>query len=206
MDPAFIEDDRRQHLARVDPATGKLVRVLDGRRETTDFDSGPKNRVVVLDSTVDQPAELHAVEGGKTRRLTHQNDAWLADVRLAAVEESSVTSQGRYADRRLSGQATGLRLRTPLSDGPAHPRRAGRSVREYLHADVADSRRARLRRGGRESARQLRTRREVREGDLRRLGQQGRGGRARRRRRRRREGRRRSRRGSASVAGATAAS
>ena len=90
---ALIEDDRNQHLARVDPATGKLVRVLDGRRETTEFDSGPKNRLVVLDSTVDQPAELQAVEGGKTRRLTHHNDTWLAGVRLAAVEESSVTSR-----------------------------------------------------------------------------------------------------------------
>ena len=64
---ALIEDDRNQHLARVDPATGKLDRVLDGRRETTAFDSGPKNRIVVLDSTVDQPAE--AVRGrGRARR------------------------------------------------------------------------------------------------------------------------------------------
>jgi dipeptidyl aminopeptidase/acylaminoacyl peptidase len=97
---AFIEDDRNQHLARVDPASGKLERLLDGRRETSEFDSGPRNRLVAVDSTVDRPGELMAVEGNRTRRLTRHNDAWLDGVRLAPVEEVSVTSRD---GTRISG-------------------------------------------------------------------------------------------------------
>ncbi len=39
-----------------------------------------------------QPAEVYAVEGGKLRQLSHQNDAWLAQVKLGAVEEISFKS------------------------------------------------------------------------------------------------------------------
>lgn len=89
----FIEDDRNQHLARLDPGTGRLQRLLEGRRETTAFDVGVKNRIVILDSTVDRPDELFAIERGKARRLTKHNDAWLDSVRLGAVEEISVASK-----------------------------------------------------------------------------------------------------------------
>jgi dipeptidyl aminopeptidase/acylaminoacyl peptidase len=90
---AFIEDDRNQHLARVDAASGRLERLFEGRRETVEYDVGPKNRIAILDSTVDRPAEIFALEGGKPRQLTHHNDAWLATLTLAPVEEISVKSK-----------------------------------------------------------------------------------------------------------------
>ncbi|HKE96427.1 MAG TPA: S9 family peptidase [Povalibacter sp.] len=96
----FIEDDRNQQLARINPATGKLDRILEGRRESTAFDIGTKNRVALLDSTVDRPDEVLAVEGGKSRQLTHHNDAWLSTVRLAPVTEISATSKD---GTRISG-------------------------------------------------------------------------------------------------------
>jgi dipeptidyl aminopeptidase/acylaminoacyl peptidase len=89
----FIEDDRNQHLIRIDPNGGKLERLLEGRRETTGFDLGPKNRIVVLDSTVDRPDEILALEGRKVRQLTHHNDEWLASVRVAPVEEITAKSK-----------------------------------------------------------------------------------------------------------------
>jgi dipeptidyl aminopeptidase/acylaminoacyl peptidase len=90
---AFIEDDRNQHLVRIDAENGRPARILEGRRETTAFDVGPGNRIVVLDSTVDRPEELFAVEGRKVRPLTHHNDEWLAGVRVAPVEEISAVSK-----------------------------------------------------------------------------------------------------------------
>ena len=52
----LLEDDGNQHLVRIDAANGKLQTLLAGRRETNGFDVGAKNRIVLLDSTVDRPA------------------------------------------------------------------------------------------------------------------------------------------------------
>lgn len=90
---AFLEDDRNQHLVRLDPASGRLDRLLDGRRETTDFDLGPKNRIAILDSTADRPDEVFALESGKVRALTSHNDTWLKSVTLARTEEITVQSK-----------------------------------------------------------------------------------------------------------------
>lgn len=90
---AFIEDDRNQHLTRLDAATGRLERLMQGRRETTAYDVGAKQRIVIIDSTVDRPDEVFAVEGGQRRQLTHLNDDWLGRVKLAKVDEITVSSQ-----------------------------------------------------------------------------------------------------------------
>ena len=37
--------------------------------------------------------EVFAVEGGNLRPLSHQNDAWLADVQLAPVEDTVLHSK-----------------------------------------------------------------------------------------------------------------
>lgn len=97
---AFIEDDRNQHLVRLNASTGKMEHLQQGRRETSEFDVGAKNRIAIVDSTVDRPTEVFALEGGKTRQLTHHNDAWLASVKVAPVEEISVSSKD---GTRISG-------------------------------------------------------------------------------------------------------
>lgn len=89
----LLEDNLNQHLARFNIGSGKMDRLLTGRRETLAFDIGSRNRIVVLDSTVDKPEELYAVENGKHRPLTRQNDEWLSRRRLASVEEASFTSK-----------------------------------------------------------------------------------------------------------------
>jgi dipeptidyl aminopeptidase/acylaminoacyl peptidase len=90
---ALIEDDRNQHLARFDVASGRLQLLNDGRRETTAFDIGPKGRAVVVDSTPESPDEIYALERGKARPLSKQNDAWLAGIEQGALEEITVTSR-----------------------------------------------------------------------------------------------------------------
>lgn len=89
---ALVEDDRNQHLSKVTVASGKVERVLDGRRETTAFDVGKNNRIVLLESTVDAPDEVFALDGRKARQLSNQNEPWLSTVKLGAVEEISVAS------------------------------------------------------------------------------------------------------------------
>jgi dipeptidyl aminopeptidase/acylaminoacyl peptidase len=90
---AMIEEDRNQHLARFDVASGRVQRLLEGRRETTAFEVGPKNAVAVLDSTPGMPEEVYVLERGKLRALTHQNEQWLSQVQLGTLNEISVRSK-----------------------------------------------------------------------------------------------------------------
>jgi len=89
----LLEDDRVYHLARV-PATGGLVeRLVEGRRAITDLAAGPRDMIAVAASSMSSPTEIYAVEGGGLRPITRQNAAWLAEVRLAPVEEISFRSK-----------------------------------------------------------------------------------------------------------------
>ena len=89
----LLEDDRNQQLVSVGIDTGKLRSLTEGRREVLDYDLGRDGRSVLLQSTVDRPAEVFALEGGKLRPLSKQNDDWLATRRIAPVSEISVTSR-----------------------------------------------------------------------------------------------------------------
>jgi dipeptidyl aminopeptidase/acylaminoacyl peptidase len=90
---ALIEDDRNQHLARFEVASGRMQVLLDGRRETTAFELGPRHGVAILDSTPGVPDEVYVLESGKVRALSHQNDELLMQLQLAPLEEISVHSR-----------------------------------------------------------------------------------------------------------------
>jgi dipeptidyl aminopeptidase/acylaminoacyl peptidase len=96
----LVEDDRNQHLARLNVASGKIERIVEGRRETSEFDLGKSSRIAVIDSTVQSPDALYAVDGRKLRGLTHLNDEWLNSVKLGAVDEISFSSKD---GTRISG-------------------------------------------------------------------------------------------------------
>jgi dipeptidyl aminopeptidase/acylaminoacyl peptidase len=89
----LLEDDRVTHLARVPASGGPVERLVEGRQVVSDFSVGPQGKVAVLASTPAQPAEIFAVEGGRLRKITGQNDKWLAEVRLGAVEEIGFRSK-----------------------------------------------------------------------------------------------------------------
>jgi dipeptidyl aminopeptidase/acylaminoacyl peptidase len=89
----LLEDDRVYHLARVPVGGGPVERLVSGARAISDLSQGRDGRVAVLSSTTAQPDEIAAVENGRLRRLTRQNDGWLSSVRLAPVEEISVRSK-----------------------------------------------------------------------------------------------------------------
>jgi dipeptidyl aminopeptidase/acylaminoacyl peptidase len=89
----LLEDDRVTHLARVPASGGAVERLVEGRWVVSDFSVGPQGKIAVLASTPAQPAEIFAVEGGRLRKITDQNDKWLAEIRLAPVEEIGFKSK-----------------------------------------------------------------------------------------------------------------
>jgi dipeptidyl aminopeptidase/acylaminoacyl peptidase len=89
----LLEDDRVTDVASVPSGGGRIQQLTRGRGLVSDLSVGPGGKVAVLASTPTVPAEVFAVEGGELRRLSRQNDDWLAGVRLAPVEEISFKSR-----------------------------------------------------------------------------------------------------------------
>jgi len=83
----LLTDDRAQHLASVEARGGAVRRLLDGRRVVNAYDMLPSGRVVTRDGTSMTMAELHALENGAQRALTHVNDSIMNVLQLGAVED-----------------------------------------------------------------------------------------------------------------------
>ena len=89
----LIEDDRAQHLARIPAAGGAVERLIGGRVVVTALSVAPDGKMAVQLGSPQQPDEIFAVEPGEARRVSHQNDAWLSELRLGAVDETSFASK-----------------------------------------------------------------------------------------------------------------
>jgi dipeptidyl aminopeptidase/acylaminoacyl peptidase len=90
---ALVENDRNVHFSRFNVANGRVETLLDGRRNTTAFELGAKGRVAVLDSTPGMPDEVFALDRGKLRPLSRQNDQWLSRVELGTLDEITFSSR-----------------------------------------------------------------------------------------------------------------
>ncbi len=82
----LLEDDRTVQLARVPASGGAVERLVSGARVVSAFTTGRDGKLAVLASTPLAPPEVFAVDGTTLRPLSHQNDAWLSQVKLGAVE------------------------------------------------------------------------------------------------------------------------
>jgi dipeptidyl aminopeptidase/acylaminoacyl peptidase len=89
----LLEDDRVTSVSRVPATDGSVQPVTKGRRFVSDFSMSRDGKIAVLASTPGEPAEVFAVEGDGLRGLSRQNDAWLAGVKLAPVQEISFKSK-----------------------------------------------------------------------------------------------------------------
>jgi dipeptidyl aminopeptidase/acylaminoacyl peptidase len=88
-----VVDDRAEYLARVPAAGGPIQKMTNGRRVVANPSAGSGDGAfAVLASTATEVPEIHAFENGKLRRLSHQNDEWLANVILGTTEDFSSTS------------------------------------------------------------------------------------------------------------------
>jgi dipeptidyl aminopeptidase/acylaminoacyl peptidase len=89
-----VVDDRAQYLARVPAAGGRVEKLIDGRRVVNNPSAGSDGAFAVLASTATELPEVHALEGGKLRRLTKHNP-WLQDVLLGTTEDfTSISKDG----------------------------------------------------------------------------------------------------------------
>jgi dipeptidyl aminopeptidase/acylaminoacyl peptidase len=80
-------DDRARHIGKIAVAGGAVQKLVDGRRVIGSMSTTSDGKMAVLEGTATQPSEVFAVENGVLRQLSHQNDAWLADVQLATTED-----------------------------------------------------------------------------------------------------------------------
>jgi len=90
---ALIEEDGIQPLARIAVANGEITRLTPGRITVDDFSMNRSGDVALTLGESDQPFEVFALSGGELRRLSHVNDAMLAQVRLGKVEYAKARSK-----------------------------------------------------------------------------------------------------------------
>ena len=87
-----LEEDRHQVLARVDAVSGALTELTPREGTLSGFDAAA-GHTVLLWSSPTAPYEVYAWERNQRRELSRQNDAFLKDIDLAKVEETSYTSK-----------------------------------------------------------------------------------------------------------------
>lgn len=88
----LVADDRVQYPARIPVAGGPVQRLLTGNLAVLDQCRGGDHTAITL-STDTSSAELYALEGTRTRKLTSHNDKLLSQLQLGAVEDISFRSK-----------------------------------------------------------------------------------------------------------------
>ena len=82
-----VEDDRTMYVAKVSAATGAVEKLTTGERTAVSISPrGTDGSLALIVDTPAAPGEVYAFDKGALRQLSHQNDAWLADVQLALTE------------------------------------------------------------------------------------------------------------------------
>ncbi len=89
-----VVDNRTEYLARIPAGGGDVEKLIDGRRVVTSPSPGTDGAFAVLASTATELPEVFALEDGKLRKLSRQND-WLADLMLGTTEDfTSISRDG----------------------------------------------------------------------------------------------------------------
>jgi dipeptidyl aminopeptidase/acylaminoacyl peptidase len=85
-------DDRREYIGRVLVAGGEVERLTDG--SAVIFQRTTSSAHTAVNASTDTTApEIYALEFGKLRKLSPQNDALLSELQLGAVEDISFKSK-----------------------------------------------------------------------------------------------------------------
>ncbi|HEY1339830.1 MAG TPA: S9 family peptidase [Bryobacteraceae bacterium] len=86
----FLEaDDRWEYPALVSPNGGKVERMVKGPGLISTIEQGKDGRYAVLAASDATHSEIHALENGGLRPLTHHNDELMAQLKIGATEEFS---------------------------------------------------------------------------------------------------------------------
>jgi dipeptidyl aminopeptidase/acylaminoacyl peptidase len=84
----LFDDDRRVYLGRVSVNGGEVERMTHGEAVIEQRTSAAGHTAVTA-TTDATPPEVFALESGKLRKLSSQNDNWMSEIQLGAVEDFS---------------------------------------------------------------------------------------------------------------------
>ena len=85
----LVIDDRSEYPARIPANGGEVERLVKGPGVVSTVAIGKDGRMAVLAVNDATHSEIHALENGALRPLTHHNDALMAELKLGATEEFS---------------------------------------------------------------------------------------------------------------------
>jgi len=88
-----VADDRVTYLARIPAAGGVVEKITTGRRVVSGVSSRGEGTFACLSAASGELPEVHAIENGNLRRLSHQNDALLAELQLGTTEDFTCKSK-----------------------------------------------------------------------------------------------------------------
>ncbi len=88
-----VVDDRSEYVGRIAGTGGKVERLVTGQRVVNSFSAGPDAGLAVIASAPREVPEVYALEAGKLRQLSHQNDSWFKTLQLSTTEEFSTTAK-----------------------------------------------------------------------------------------------------------------
>jgi len=110
-----VEDDRAAYVGRVNVTTGAVERLTTGRRMVASISPRDDEALALVSATASEPYEIHALEKGALRRVSRQNDEWLARVQLATTEDFTCTARDGTVVNGLVIKPSGF------SAGKRHP-------------------------------------------------------------------------------------
>jgi dipeptidyl aminopeptidase/acylaminoacyl peptidase len=87
----LVNDDRMQYPVQVELSGPDVKKLLDANGVVQQWVTTAKHTVVIYSDDAD-PAGLYAFEDGKLRKLTHANDALMAELNLVPTENIEFTS------------------------------------------------------------------------------------------------------------------
>lgn len=85
----LVGDDRSEYLARIPASGGSVERLVQGEVMISTVAQGKDGRLAVLAANDMTHPEIHALENGTLRPLTHHNDALMAELKLGGTEDFS---------------------------------------------------------------------------------------------------------------------
>jgi dipeptidyl aminopeptidase/acylaminoacyl peptidase len=88
----LFDDDRRVFIGRVSANGGEVERLTHGEAVIERRTSAAGHTAVTATTDTAAP-EVFALESGKLRKLSSQNDAWMSEIQLGAVEDFSAQSK-----------------------------------------------------------------------------------------------------------------
>jgi len=88
-----VSDDRIDYVGRTTTAGGSVEKLTTGRRTFANVSLGADGSLTLLAGSATETPDVHALEGGKLRKLTKVNDDLLAQLQLATTEDFTSTSK-----------------------------------------------------------------------------------------------------------------